>query len=476
MFDTLKDILQQECRLQIDRPIVAGISGGPDSLCLLTLLHEAGYQVIAAHFNHGLRPEADRDAAAVESIAARLDIPFVGAVGEVRQYAAEKKLSIEAAARDLRYRFLFAQARLHKAQTVAVGHTADDQVETVLMHFIRGAGLNGLKGMPYRSCLLEYDVEIPLTRPLLDVWREQTVAWCKSRGLQPLYDASNDSLDFLRNRLRHELIPTLETYNPRFREAVWRSGKTLSSDHDFLSAALEPLWQHVVQSQTDDYLALDLSFLRMQSTAVQMHMLRRAVQCLLPGHDIGYSDLQRAAAFIADQVHDRTDFTGGLMLLTEEQTLYIASAESQLPSSGWPQMPEGISSLLFSPPAKLDLAAGWEFSAVRSNAAHPAIPAAWTDTDPFTAFLDAQDLPEKLELRLRVPGDRFEPFGMDGHSQKLSDIFVNLKLPSRARERWPLLCSGEKIVWVPGYRPAHAFRLRPESADILCCTIAQSSH
>lgn len=472
MLETLKHILQQECRLQIDQPIIAGVSGGPDSLCLLTLLKEAGYQVIAAHFNHRLRPEADTDAAAVESIAARLGIRFVGAAGEVRQHAAEKRLSIEAAARGLRYRFLFQQARLHGAQAVAVGHTADDQVETVLMHFIRGAGLSGLKGMPYRTYLPEYDGEIPLIRPLLDVWRAQTVAWCESRGLQPLYDASNDSMDFLRNRLRHELIPELETYNPRFREAVWRSGKTLAADHDLLGETLEPLWQQVVQSRTDDYLALDLGFLRVQSTALQIHMLRRAVQCLLPGHDIGYADLQRAAAFIADQVHDRADFTGGLMLLREEQKLYIASTESQLPSAAWPQMPDNVSSLFFSPPAKLDLAANWEFSAVRSNAGRHAFPDTWTGTDPFTALLDAQDLPEKLELRVRKPGDRFEPLGMDGHSQKLSDIFVNLKLPSRARERWPVLCSLEQIIWLPGFRPAHSHRLRPESSDVLCLTIS----
>ena len=327
MLETLKHILQQKCRLQIDRPIIVGVSGGPDSLCLLTLLQEAGYQVIAAHFNHRLRPEADTDAATVESIVARLGIPFVGAAGNVRQHAAERRLSIEAAARGLRYRFLFQQARLREAQAVAVGHTADDQVETVLMHFIRGAGLNGLKGMPYRTYLPEYDVELPLTRPLLDVWRAQTVAWCESHRLQPLHDASNDSLDFLRNRLRHELIPALETYNPRFREAVWRSGKTLSSDHDLLGEMLEPIWQQAVQSRTDDYIALDLSSLRTQSTALQMHMLRRAVQYLLPGHDIGYADLQRAAAFIADGVHDRSDFTGGLMLLREEQTLYIATTE-----------------------------------------------------------------------------------------------------------------------------------------------------
>jgi tRNA(Ile)-lysidine synthase len=206
-----ESILREECKLDKDQPILVGVSGGPDSLCLLSRLHEAGWRVIAAHFNHHLRTEAAEEAAAVEELAARMQVAFVGGAADVRQYAAERKLSIEAAARDLRYRFLFEQARRDAAQAVAVGHTADDQVETVLMHFLRGAGLNGLKGMQYRSFLREYDVALPLVRPLLDMWRADTAAYCVEHGLSPHYDASNESTDFLRNRLRNELIPLLET-------------------------------------------------------------------------------------------------------------------------------------------------------------------------------------------------------------------------------------------------------------------------
>ena len=476
MLDTFKSILRDHCNLQNDTPILAGVSGGPDSLCLLSLLHEAGYRVIAAHFNHRLRPDADQDAAWVEAIAGRLGIPFVGEGGDVREYGAEKKISIETAARELRYRFLFEQAHAHRAQAVAVGHTADDQVETVLMHFIRGAGLNGLKGMPYRLFLQGYDGEIPLVRPLLDFWRAQTVAYCEAHQLQARNDASNDSLDFLRNRLRHELIPVLETYNPRFREAVWRSGKTLSADHDLLNAALEPSWKRTVKARTDDYLALDLTFLSEQPPALRMHMLARAVQCLLPGYDTSYADLQRAVAFLGDPGQDRTDFAGGLTLVREDQILYLAPDVSRLPPGAWPQMPAGTDSIIFSVPANLHLNAGWQFSAARAQAADFVRKRAWKDVDRFQALLDAQGLPEQLELRVRKPGDRFEPLGMEGHSQKLSDFFVNVKLPSRARERWPLLCADEHVIWVPGYRPSHAYRLRAGSTDTLCLSIRPPEH
>ncbi len=463
----IESILLNQCGLRKDRPIIAGVSGGADSLCLLSLLHEAGWQAIAAHFNHRLRAEADEDAAAVKSLAARLGIPFAGGAGNVRQYATGQKVSIETAARELRYRFLFAQARHHGAQAVAVGHTADDQVETVLMHFIRGAGLNGLKGMPYRTVLRDFDGDIPLVRPLLDMWRTDTAAYCASHGLEVHYDSSNDSMDFLRNRLRHELIPVLETYNPRFREALWRSGKTLAADHAILNSALEPLWQKCVIRQGEGYVAFDLAFLSAQSPGVQMHLLGRAVQWLLPGHDTGYDDLQRAATFLAEPEQDQLDFTGGLFLLREGNLLFVAASEAALPSHQWPQMPPAVDEISCSSQFETELADGWRFTCNKCAAAGLNLEQAWQESNRFEAFLDASGLQGQLKVRVRRDGDRFEPLGMDGHSQKLSDFFINAKLPVRARARWPVVSAGDEIVWVPGYRPAHRHRLRGDSTSVL---------
>ncbi|MBI3739868.1 MAG: tRNA lysidine(34) synthetase TilS, partial [Chloroflexi bacterium] len=167
MLEKLESILRKQCDLDPQKPLLVGVSGGPDSLCLMDILRQAGYRIIVAHFNHKLRPEADVEATDVEKTAARYMLQCVVESADVRMHANAEGLSIEEAARNLRYKFLFAQARRFKAQAVAVGHTADDQVETVLMHFIRGAGLNGLKGMAYRTHLSIFDAEIPLVRPLL---------------------------------------------------------------------------------------------------------------------------------------------------------------------------------------------------------------------------------------------------------------------------------------------------------------------
>jgi tRNA(Ile)-lysidine synthase len=474
MLDKIESILRDRCELDPSRPILVGVSGGPDSLCLTEILREAGYRLVIAHFNHKLRPESDAEADEVEKTAARLMIPSVVESGDVRLYASTEKLSIEEAARDLRYRFLFAQARRYEAQAVAVGHTADDQVETVLMHFIRGAGLAGLRGMSYRTFLPTFDATIPLVRPLLDVWREETIVYCASHGLNPHYDASNESFDFLRNRLRHALIPALETYNPRFRQAVWRSVQSLSSDHALLNEALAVWWEKCVIQETSDYVAFDLSCLSAYSDGLQRHLVRRAVERLLPGEETVYAVLERAANFIADPARVRMDLTGGLTFFREGQALYIIKPGAQLPFDHWPQMPAQSDSIPLTVPGQVDLSGGWCFSSERWRTPESAWEGASRNEDRFRVWLDAEGLPDRLQLRVKRPGDVFEPMGLQGHSQKLSDFFTNVKLPKRARDRWPLLCAGEEVIWVPGYHPAEAFRLRKTSRRVAYFALTRS--
>src|SRR5512134_2480120 len=257
MLENIQSILRDQCKLSREIPIVVGVSGGPDSLCLMSVLRKTGHRIVVAHFNHKLRPDSDADANIVEQTAARLNLVSVIQSGDVRAFADEGKLSIEEAARILRYRFLMEQAHRFHAQAVAVGHTADDQVETVLMHFIRGAGLAGLKGMSYRTVLRTFDPEIPIVRPLLNTWREETVVYCAANGIRPRYDPSNASLDFFRNRLRHLLIPTLESYNPRFREVIWRTSRSLAADYEILSHVLDEAWNACVVQEHAGFIVFD---------------------------------------------------------------------------------------------------------------------------------------------------------------------------------------------------------------------------
>jgi tRNA(Ile)-lysidine synthase len=478
MLEIVQSILREQCGLSRDQPVIVGVSGGPDSLCLMGILRSAGYHAIVAHFNHKLRPDADADANIVEQTAARLNLASVIESGEVRAYADQQKLSIEEAARTMRYRFLMEQARRFKAQAVAVGHTADDQVETVLMHFIRGAGLAGLKGMNYRTILHAFDPDIPIVRPLLDTWREETVVYCAANGFRPRHDPSNASLDFFRNRLRHLLIPTLESYNPRFREVIWRTSRSLAGDYEILSEVVDEIWKECVVEETAEFVAFDEAALTRQQVGLQRNLVRRAMERLHPQEtDVSYATLERASNFIADRDgtrRPRTDLSGGVHLLREGALIYVVASRVSLPMERWPQMPDGSHTMPLKIPCQIPLAGGWKLSCERWNIASLALEQARANQDPFQTWVDAHGISDALELRVRQEGDRFEPLGMDGHEMKLSDFFINVKLPQRVRERWPLLCMGEKVVWVPGYRPAHPFRMKESTRQALYFSMTRS--
>jgi tRNA(Ile)-lysidine synthase len=464
----MDSILREQCRLDPARPVVVGVSGGPDSLCLMDLLRQAGYHILVAHFNHKLRDTSDAEADMVEKTAAGFNLPSIVESADVRAYAEEQKLSIEDAARALRYRFLFKLAREYQAQAVAVGHTADDQVETVLMHFLRGAGLNGLKGMAYCTVLHQFDAEIPVVRPLLDVWREETVVYCAGQGLHPHYDPSNDSPNFLRNRIRHLLIPTLETYNPKFREAVWRTAQSLMADHEILAQAVDLAWKAAVLSEANELVIFDSLVLAGFKPGMHHYLFRRAVEHIHPAADITYAMLERAGDFL--QGHKGSgglSLGGGVRLLKEGNQVFVAGEAAVLPFERWPQLPAEADVIPIVLPARVELPGDWLFTAEAWNIPALAREQMQNNEDPFQVWLDAETLKGQLSLRVRREGDRFEPLGMDGHTQKLSDFFTNEKLPLRARERWPLLCVDEKIAWVPGYQPAHVFRLTKESRRII---------
>lgn len=473
MLENIGIILSEQCGLEKDLPTVVGVSGGPDSLCLLEAMRQAGYNVLAAHFNHHLRPESDAEARLVEGTASRLGVPCTVDGGAVQEYAESHGMSLEEGARHLRYNFLFTLARRSSAQAIAVGHTADDQVETVLMHFLRGAGLTGLKGMSHRTLLPAFDASLPIVRPLLDIWREETVVFCAANGLRPIMDPSNDSLNFTRNRLRKLLIPTLETYNPKFREAVWRSVQTLKADHALLHEAVGAAWDECVRQRGPDLVVFDLEALRACSGGMQRNLLRRAVSALRPSQETSYALLERATAFIKDPASLRTDLTGGLKLVREGPRLFLGGPGAVLPYDQWPQMPGEPAAMSVTAPGSLELAGGWKLNCENWRLPALAREQAASNNDPFQVWLDAEKLPAHLELRARRSGDRFEPLGMEGHSQKLSDFLVNEKVPQRARERWPLLCSSETVIWVPGYRPAHPFRLTPVSRKILYLSLVR---
>lgn len=226
------------------RKLIVAVSGGADSVALLHLLLEAGYRnLIVAHFNHRLRGKAsDGDAAFVEKLAAKLDLPCEIAEGDVRKLASSRKCSLETAAREARYSFLATVAKKHRIRMVVLAHHADDQVETCLFNFLRGSGIAGLSGMKPRSTRTIGGIGMELLRPLLPIPKGELLGYLKERKIRFREDATNAVADASRNKLRLKVLPLIEELlGPSFKGSIVRNASLLADEEDLLSSITLPI-------------------------------------------------------------------------------------------------------------------------------------------------------------------------------------------------------------------------------------------
>lgn len=475
MIEVVKSVIRDKCGLNPDEPVLVGLSGGADSLVLLDILRRLGYQLVAAHLDHGMRSDSGDDTASVKNMVNDLGVEFTHERVNVVEYAGVHHLSLEEAGRSVRYQFLFQQAAQFGAQAVLVGHNADDQVETVLMHLMRGSGLSGLRGMLYWSLPNAWSEDIPLVRPLLGTWREEIQDYVEEQELQPLDDPSNLDTRYYRNRLRHELIPYLQDYNPQVKKLFWRMALTLSDDYDVLTARAAQAWDVCLFDEGPDYVGFSRAGILALPMGVQRHLFRRAISHLRPDlRDIDFNAIQRGLDFVqAPSRSGECDLLAGLWLKLEGDMLWLSGFDAELPVAQWPQVLSDRTTHL-PVPGMLRLKDGWMLRAESEVNIEAGRAEAISNADPYLAWIDAADISLPLQVRARRAGDRFRPLGMAGHSIKLSDFLVNEKLTRRARENWPLVVSGDDIVWVVGYRPAHPFRVRADTQKIVRLNVAKS--
>jgi tRNA(Ile)-lysidine synthase len=460
MLYDLKISAEKHCLLLPQKPLLVAVSGGPDSLYLLDALWRLGFSLVVAHLDHQLRSSSGSEADTVRQAANERGIEFILGHQDVHALADDYGFSIEEAAREARYRFLFAQATQIGAQAVAVGHSADDQVETVLMHLLRGAGLSGLKGMPYRQLPNAWSQDIPLVRPLLGVWRDEIWEYINENNLMPVIDESNLDTRFYRNRLRHELIPYLENYNPRLRQSIWRMADVSAGDHESLEMLVDDIWPECVRQAGRTFVEFKASALRDQPLGLQRRLLLRGIALLRPGlRDVDYASIERALDFLETPSRSsQIDLIAGLRLNMDSDALWLTTWESGLPPGDWPQV-RGSEALVLAIPGASLLSGGWQIRSEQVNM--PAdLSTVLENSDPYQAWLDLDQLKTPLIVRSRRPGDRFQPLGMGGHSIKISDFMINARLPRQARAHWPLVLSGSEIAWLPGFRVGHPFRIR----------------
>lgn len=465
-FDGLAASLNVTGGLDPARPSVLGFSGGPDSAALLHALHAAGWPLLVAHLDHGLRPESVAEARAAAETAAGYGLPFFTERADVAARAERAGQSIEEAARAARYEFLFRVAGQQGAQAVLTAHTADDQSETILMHLLRGAGPAGLRGMPARLLPNPWSEDIPLVRPLLQVSREEVLAYCSQHSLQPLHDPSNTDPAFFRNKLRHEMLPLMESYAPGFKRRLRQTGELLAADVALIDELTASAWRRCLAQRGPGFVGLQRTALQAEPLALQRGVLRRAAGELRPQQrDVSYAQVEHALEAIAAGHSVAQDWFAGLVVLVEGDMAWLAERKAELPAA-WPQAPE--SAMHIEAPGSALLNGGW-----RLDLAEGEPPAGRADNaDRYQAWLDLERSGAELTLRRPRPGDRIAALGLGG-TQKLADLFTNEKLPRRARAAWPLLCKSDEILWVPGYRIAEPFRLQAGTRRALHARLSQ---
>ncbi|MCK4800765.1 MAG: tRNA lysidine(34) synthetase TilS, partial [Anaerolineales bacterium] len=264
----------EETFRNITPPLLVGVSGGPDSLALLHVAAGLNLSPFAVYFNHMLREDTPQEEVFVRDFAQSLGVPFRKGAGNVRLYADEQGLSIEEAARILRYKFLFQTAADISAGAVVVAHHADDQVETILMNLLRGTGMRGMLGMQVVSLPNQWSDSIPLVRPFLGIEKNHILDYVNEHKLNPLIDPTNAELIYQRNRIRHELIPLLEKLTPGFRQRLLQTAEILSKDEQVLEKMTEITWKSCLEDQSDHQLQLNREVLREISPSIQRRLIR----------------------------------------------------------------------------------------------------------------------------------------------------------------------------------------------------------
>jgi tRNA(Ile)-lysidine synthase len=438
--------------------VLVAVSGGPDSLALVHLLaaRAAAWRLRLgiAHLNHGLRAESAREAEVVGGLAASLGVRLHTEQVDVRELRRQWGLSIEAAGRQARYRFFRETAEHHGYDKVALAHHADDNAETLLLNLLRGSGRLGLGGMaPMRAKRF--------IRPLIRATRADIEDYLNRHRLSALADPTNADDEFLRNRIRHQLIPLLERdFQPRVRAVLHRSAEVLREEEEWIEGLIEPLLHQVLVSCRPGCLEVAAGALRRLAPAAQRRVVRAGLRRVRK--DLGRITFDHIERILALAQHK-----GGEGPLHLPQNLTVRRRGDILRIGEAEKDPEAFStdySYRMECCGRVTVAETGDAVAL-TEIERDEVPEPHT-AGPLTAFLDAAAVEFPITVRNRRPGDRYAPLGVGG-TQKLKKFFIDHKVRHEQRRRCPLLISRGDILWVAGYRIAHHVRLSRRTRKVL---------
>ncbi len=426
--------------------VVAGVSGGADSICLLHLLFQLkkyGLNLIVAHLNHGLRgTESDSDEEFVKKAASGLGLRFVSRYVDTGSFKDSENLSIEDAARRLRYTFFQNTLKNNKADKIATAHTLEDQAETVLMRMLRGSGSSGLSGIP--------PVNGSIVRPLINISGTEIKKYLKSRNIKWREDSSNKSMLYLRNKIRHDLIPQLRTYNPNIVEVLSRTSDLLRVESEFLDINTEAAFKSVFVKKHFGYIARISKYSKLHK-AVRLNLLRKCIENI-KGDLKSVSSLQ--VLTIDEQINSEKASCNitlpGKLLFSKGYNIFSISRKDAV-NTGFSYEITGPGEYRFKNGFKLLV----EKTSDRSM---------WSDEN--TGHFSSKKVTFPLLIRNIRPGDRFKPLGFMGF-KKVKDFFIDEKVPRFLRKAVPIVECDRNVAWVGGFRIDDRFKVGKDEKEFL---------
>lgn len=439
IYDKFKRTIKKYGMLSGGERIVAGVSGGVDSMVLLYLLNrfvdEYGGDLIAAHLNHGLRDEeADRDERFVSKAAESMGIPFVSKKIDLKGSVNNSGRNMQELARSERYEFFQKISDDRNGEKIAVGHHADDQAETVIMRIVRGSGIRGLGAIP--------PVRVNIIRPLIEITREEIARFASEEGIRYIDDSSNKEGKYLRNRLRRELMPALKAYNPRICHELSMLSAIARDVESYLGDEASAAFERIKSSgiETENVVSLDITLFNSLPQAIRTNVIFKAVENISGRLRGIYSNHieEVCELLMIGKSGSSLDLPGAVKVCIEYGNIVFFREEKEIaPSyayvlnlSGRTAIPE----------------AGVVLLAQRTDEIN--------GVDAFgktSICIDMDRIASSLEVRNFREGDRIRFKGMPGR-KKIKDFFIDEKIPKRIRKIIPLLVSGDDILWIIGWR------------------------
>jgi tRNA(Ile)-lysidine synthase len=448
------DTIRKHSMIKTGERVLVGLSGGPDSVCLLAVLNRIrdayNLTIHAIYVNHNLRPEEiPAEITYCTQICNEMKVDFSVRSVDVKGHVKEHGINKQEAARDLRYKAFHEAAMEIGAQKIALAHNADDQAETIFMRLIRGAGASGLAGMPAKRG--------PIIRPLLEIERKDIEAFLKYENLRCVIDSSNLQTDYFRNKFRLMIMPELKKMNPGLIQSVSRTVSILQEEERYLGIIVTKTLMKMISRKTDTRIELFLTPMESMDIVILRRVLRRALDETEGLRGISFIHIEDIIRLVKEGISgDRIYLPRGIRVIKDYSLLVITSEE-----------PRKIASYEINVPGEVAIVgSGVVIKASLEEEAED------FGDGKSSVLLDAANMNFPLKIRSRNQGDCFFPYGF-GKRKKLQDFFVDAKVPRDERDSIPLVLSGDDIVWVAGYRADDRFRVTGSTKKILRLVIVK---